>query len=212
MVFEHVTTREAADYVREADAPDGTLGATITPQHLLYNRNAIFTGGLRPHWYCLPVLKRETHRQALVAAATSGSPRFFLGTDSAPHARAPQGARQRLRRLLHRAARARAVCRPPSTRPARSTSSRRFASRNGPAFYRLPVNKATVTLQRQPWTIPAALPFGDGEIVPLARRRNPAVAGGVSAKPLFGTAWKPPVPRPLLTGLPRYLHAGFVIN
>ena len=124
VVFEHITTREAADYVREAAAPDGTLGATITPQHLLYNRNAIFTGGLRPHWYCLPVLKRETHRQALVDAA---------------------GAIGRLEG---------------------------FASRHGPAFYRLPVNQATVTLVREEWTIPASLPFGDGEIVPLAGGDN----------------------------------------
>ena len=83
-MFEHITTKEGAEYVRDAEGP---IAATITPQHLLYNRNAIFQGGVRPHWYCLPILKRETHRQALVAAATSGSPRFFLGTDSAPHAR-----------------------------------------------------------------------------------------------------------------------------
>jgi dihydroorotase len=84
VVFEHITTKEAAQYVAEADAH---TAATITAHHLLYNRNAIFTGGMRPHYYCLPVLKREVHRQALVAAATSGSPSFFLGTDSAPHAR-----------------------------------------------------------------------------------------------------------------------------
>ncbi len=84
VVFEHITTKDAAEYVREASGP---VGATITAHHLLYNRNAIFTGGIRPHYYCLPVLKRETHREALVAAAVSGSPRFFLGTDSAPHAR-----------------------------------------------------------------------------------------------------------------------------
>ena len=167
VVFEHITTREAADYVREAAAPDGTLGATITPQHLLYNRNAIFTGGLRPHWYCLPVLKRETHRQALVDAATSGNPRFFLGTDSAPHAR-----------VLKEHASACAGC---YTAPhalalyaaafdAAGALDRleAFASLNGPAFYRLPVNPGRVTLRRQAWTVPAALPFGAGEIVPLA--------------------------------------------
>ena len=82
IVFEHITTKEAADYVTEATGP---IAATITPQHLLYSRNALFQGGIRPHWYCLPVLKRETHRQALLKAATSGSPKFFLGTDSAPH-------------------------------------------------------------------------------------------------------------------------------
>ncbi len=167
VVLEHITTREAADYVREADAPGGTLGATITAQHLLYNRNAIFTGGLRPHWYCLPVLKRETHRQALVAAATGGNPRFFLGTDSAPHAR-----------MLKEHASACAGC---YTAPhalalyaaafdAAGALDRleAFASRNGPAFYRLPVNEGTITLSRESWTIPATLPFGDGEIVPLA--------------------------------------------
>ncbi len=167
VVFEHITTREAADYVREADASDGTLGATITPQHLLYNRNAIFTGGLRPHWYCLPVLKRETHRQALVAAATSGNSRFFLGTDSAPHAR-----------ILKEHASACAGCYTAPHALALYAAAfdaagaldklQAFASRNGPAFYRLPVNHGTITLRRQPWTIPAALPFGEGEIVPLA--------------------------------------------
>jgi dihydroorotase len=84
VVFEHITTKQAAQYVAQAT---GQVGATITPQHLLYNRNAIFKGGVRPHWYCLPILKREEHRLALVAAATSGNPRFFLGTDSAPHAK-----------------------------------------------------------------------------------------------------------------------------
>lgn len=86
VVFEHITTKDAADYVRDADAASGRIGATITAHHLLYNRNAMFFGGIRPHYYCLPVLKRETHRIALVEAATSGNPRFFLGTDSAPHA------------------------------------------------------------------------------------------------------------------------------
>ena len=167
VVFEHITTREAAEYVRDATAPDGQLGATITPQHLLYNRNAIFTGGLRPHWYCLPVLKREIHRQALVAAATSGSPRFFLGTDSAPHAR-----------VLKEHASACAGCySAPHALALYATAFdaagaldelEGFASRHGPAFYRLPVNRQTVTLVREPFPIPATLPFGDGEIVPLA--------------------------------------------
>jgi dihydroorotase len=167
VVFEHITTREAAEYVRDAAAPEGHLAATITPQHLLYNRNAIFTGGLRPHWYCLPVLKRETHRQALVAAATSGSPRYFLGTDSAPHAR-----------VLKEHASACAGCySAPHALPLYATAFdaagaldklEGFASRHGPAFYRLPVNRQTVTLVRQSFPIPASLPFGDGEIVPLA--------------------------------------------
>ena len=167
IVFEHITTRDAAHYVRDAGGEAGTLGATITAQHLLYNRNAIFTGGLRPHWYCLPVLKRERHRAALVEVATSGDPRFFLGTDSAPHAR-----------LLKEHAAGCAGC---YTAPhalelyatlfeAMGALDRfeAFASRNGPAFYRLPVNPGQVTLRRESWTIPETLPFGDTDIVPLA--------------------------------------------
>jgi dihydroorotase len=167
VVLEHLTTREGAEYVRDAAAADGTLGATITPQHLLYNRNAIFTGGLRPHYYCLPVLKREVHRQALVAAATSGNPRFFLGTDSAPHARALKE---------HAAACAGCYTAPHALElyaaafEAAGALDRleAFASRHGPAFYRLPVNAGTVTLERRPWQVPDALPFGEAAIVPLA--------------------------------------------
>lgn len=167
VVLEHITTRHAADYVRDAGAPDGTLAATITAQHLLYNRNAIFLGGLRPHWYCLPVLKRETHRQALLTAATSGGPRFFLGTDSAPHPRA----------LKEHASGCAGCYTAPHALALYATAFaaadaldklETFASLNGPAFYRLPVNQGTVTLERRPWTIPRTLPFGDGEIVPLA--------------------------------------------
>ena len=171
VVFEHITTRDAAHYVRDAsgraDGGAGTLGATITAQHLLYNRNVIFTGGLRPHWYCLPVLKREQHRAALVEAATSGDARFFLGTDSAPHAR-----------LLKEHAAGCAGC---YTAPhalelyatvfeamAALDRLEAFSSRNGPAFYRLPVNAGRIVLQRAPWTVPESLPFGDGTIVPLA--------------------------------------------
>lgn len=99
IVFEHITTKEAAQYV---DASDRFMGATITPQHLLYNRNAIFTGGIRPHYYCLPVLKREEHRLALVKAATSGNAKFFRHADSAPHAAHFERARHRLRWLLYR--------------------------------------------------------------------------------------------------------------
>jgi dihydroorotase len=167
VVFEHITTREAADYVRDAAAADGTLGATITPQHLLFNRNAIFTGGLRPHWYCLPVLKRETHRQALVAAATSGSPRFFLGTDSAPHARSLKEHGSACAGC-YTAPHALALYATAFDAVGALDKLEAFASRNGPAFYRLPVNQDSVTLQRRPWTIPATLPFGGGEIVPLA--------------------------------------------
>jgi dihydroorotase len=164
VVFEHITTRDAADYVREAH---GDIGATITAHHLLYNRNAIFHGGVRPHWYCLPVLKRERHREALVAAATSGNPRFFLGTDSAPHARQDKesdcgcaGCYTALHAMELYA-----------TAFERADALHRlegFASEFGADFYRLPRNSGTITLERQPLRIPALLPFAGHELVPLA--------------------------------------------
>jgi len=163
IVMEHITTRDAAQYVAEAGA---RTAATITAHHLLYNRNAIFSGGLRPHWYCLPVLKREVHRLALVAAATSGSDRFFLGTDSAPHAAA-----------LKEHAFGCAGC---YTAPAALElyaeafeaagaldKLEGFASRHGPAFYGLPPNAESVTLERRPWTVPEVLPFGETVVKPL---------------------------------------------
>ena len=163
IVMEHITTREAAQYVAEA----GPLtAATITAHHLLYNRNAIFLGGIRPHYYCLPVLKREVHRRALIAAATSGSERFFLGTDSAPHAA-----------HLKEHATGCAGCYTAPTAlelyaeafEAAGALDRleAFASFNGPAFYRLPRNRGRVTLRRMTWTPPVAVPFGDGELKPL---------------------------------------------
>ena len=164
VVFEHVTTREAADYVREAEGP---IAATITAHHLLYNRNAIFSGGLRPHWYCLPVLKREVHREALVTAATSGSPRFFLGTDSAPHAR----------QLKEHATACAGCYTAPHAMGLYALAFERaghldrlqgFASEFGPDFYGLPRNRERLTLVREPWEIPERLPLGDDEIVPLA--------------------------------------------
>lgn len=163
IVFEHITTREAAQYV--ADAGRHTA-ATITAHHLLYSRNALFSGGLRPHWYCLPVLKRELHRQALVQAATSGSPKFFLGTDSAPHAAA-----------LKEASVCGAGC---YTAPAALelyaeafeaagalARLEGFASHFGADFYGLPRNRGSVTLRRAPRTLPVSLPFGEAEIKPL---------------------------------------------
>ncbi|GAA4402226.1 dihydroorotase [Quisquiliibacterium transsilvanicum] len=164
IVFEHITTEEAAQYVRDAD--EG-IGATITAHHLLYNRNAIFSGGLRPHWYCLPVLKRERHRLALLQAATGGNPRFFLGTDSAPHA-------QRLKE--HAAGCAGCYTAPHALELYAAAFElagaldrlEGFASLHGPAFYRLPVNRGSVTLRREPWTIPESLPFPGDAIVPLA--------------------------------------------
>jgi dihydroorotase len=163
VVFEHITTREAALYVAQSDTH---TAATITAHHLLYNRNAIFTGGLRPHYYCLPVLKREVHRLALLAAATSGSAKFFLGTDSAPHAVAMKE---------------QSVCGAGCfTAPAALElyaevfdaagaldKLEAFASFNGPAFYGLAPNTGTVTLKREPWVLAEALPFGDATIKPL---------------------------------------------
>ncbi|PXW93493.1 dihydroorotase [Sphaerotilus hippei] len=163
VVFEHITTREAAEYVASADEH---TAATITAHHLLYNRNAIFTGGLRPHYYCLPVLKRELHREALVKAATSDSRRFFLGTDSAPHAAhlkehaaACAGCYTALSALeLYALAFEQAGA---------LERLEAFASFNGPDFYRLPRNTGTVTLKREAWTLPETLPFGEALIKPL---------------------------------------------
>jgi len=163
VVFEHITTKEAAQYVAGADE---RTAATITAHHLLYNRNALFIGGMRPHYYCLPVLKREVHRQALVAAATSGSTKFFLGTDSAPHAAA-----------LKEQSVCGAGC---FTAPAalelyaeafEAVSAlhqlEAFASLHGPAFYGLPPNTDRVTLKREPWALTETLPFGEAVIKPL---------------------------------------------
>ena len=165
IVFEHITTKEAAHYVREADR---FVGATITPQHLLFNRNAIFTGGIRPHYYCLPVLKREEHRQALVQVATSGSSKFFLGTDSAPHA-------AHLKEHASGCAgcySAHAALELYATAfEAAGTLDKLegFASFHGPDFYGLPRNTSTVTLVKQTWTPHESFAFGEGaELKPLA--------------------------------------------
>ncbi len=164
VVFEHITTRQAVQYVAQAG---DTLGATITAHHLLYNRNAIFAGGLRPHWYCLPVLKREEHRRALLEAATGGNPRFFLGTDSAPHAA----------RLKEHAAACAGCYTAPHAIELYATAFEQagaldrleaFASFNGPDFYGLPRNRTRIALRRESWTIPESLPFGADRIVPLA--------------------------------------------
>lgn len=163
IVFEHITTREAAQFVREADR---FVGATITPQHLLYNRNAIFMGGVRPHYYCLPILKREEHRLALVEAATSGSDRFFLGTDSAPHAA----------HLKEHASGCAGCYTAPVALELYAEAFEAagaldkleaFASFHGPDYYGLPRNTTQVTLRREAWVVPEALPFGETEIKPL---------------------------------------------
>ena len=163
IVMEHITTREAAQYVAGAGP---RTAATITAHHLLYNRNAIFAGGLRPHWYCLPVLKREVHRLALVAAATSGSDRFFLGTDSAPHAAALKehacGCAG-----CYTAPAALALYAEAFERAGALDKLEGFASRHGPAFYGLAPNAERVTLERRAWTLPETLPFGDTVVKPL---------------------------------------------
>ncbi len=163
VVFEHITTKDAADYVREAEGP---IGATITAHHLLYNRNAIFIGGIRPHYYCLPVLKRETHRQALVAAAVSGNPRFFLGTDSAPHAR---GLKEHACGCAgcYTALHAMELYAEAFDAAGALDKLEGFASFHGPDFYGLPRNTGTLTLRREPWQLPEALPYGETELVPL---------------------------------------------
>lgn len=164
VVFEHITTRDAADYVRQAEGP---IAATITAHHLLYNRNAIFTGGIRPHYYCLPVLKRETHRQALVSAATSGSPRFFLGTDSAPH---PRGLKEHACGCAgcYTALHAIELYAEAFDAAGALDKLEGFASFHGPDFYGLPRNTDKITLVRESWTLPAELPLGDGAtVVPL---------------------------------------------
>jgi dihydroorotase len=164
VVFEHVTTRRAAEFVRGARAG---VAATITPQHLLHNRNALFAGGLRPHFYCLPVLKTELDRQALVAAATSGNPRFFLGTDSAPHARhlkehacgcaGMYSAHAGIELYAEAFAAAGALAR-----------LNGFAHAFGADFYGLPRNAGTITLRRVPQAVPATFRFNDGEeLVPM---------------------------------------------
>jgi dihydroorotase len=163
VVFEHITTKDAAQYVSEAD---GMVGATITAHHLLYNRNEIFKGGIRPHYYCLPVLKREEHRQALVKAATSGNPKFFLGTDSAPH---PKGLKEHACGCAgcYTALHAMELYAEAFDHADALDKLEAFASFNGPAFYGLPRNAATITLQRQEWSVPNELAFGEATLVPL---------------------------------------------
>ncbi len=164
VVFEHITTQQAAEFV--AQAPDN-VAATITAHHLLFNRNKMLVGGIRPHYYCLPILKREQHRQALLNAATSGSHKFFLGTDSAPHS---QGAKE-----------SSCGCAGAYTAPAAielyATAFEErdaldkleaFASLNGPRFYGLAPNEDTITLERREWTLPESFPYAQGAvIVPL---------------------------------------------
>ncbi|AOK46027.1 MULTISPECIES: dihydroorotase [Burkholderia] len=166
VVFEHITTKDAADYVRDADAAPGQIGATITAHHLLYNRNAMFVGGIRPHYYCLPVLKRETHRVALVAAATSGNPRFFLGTDSAPHAK---GAKEAACGCAgcYTALHALELYAEAFDQAGALDKLEGFASFFGADFYGLPRSADTVTLHRETWELPLEIDAGGSPVVPL---------------------------------------------
>lgn len=163
VVFEHITTATAVEFVRTARPG---VAATITPQHLLMNRNALFEGGLRPHHYCLPVLKREHDRAALLAAATGDDPRFFLGTDSAPHARhtkeAPCGCAGIF--SAHAAVELYAEAFEEAGRLARLEA---FASERGADFYGLPRNEGSITLEREPWIVPERYAFGTDELVPM---------------------------------------------
>ena len=163
IVLEHISTREAAAFVESASA---NVAATITPQHLLWSRNALLVGGIRPHYYCLPILKRETHRQAMVQAATSGLPKFFLGTDSAPHAQHTKenacgcagcySAHAAIELYAEAFDDAKALDRLEG-----------FASRFGADFYGLPQHTDTITLVRETWTVPASYPYGGDALVPL---------------------------------------------
>jgi dihydroorotase len=163
IVMEHITTKEAAHYVRDAGP---NTAATITAHHLLYNRNALFTGGICPHYYCLPVLKRETHRLALVQAATSGDPHFFLGTDSAPHAThlKEHAAGCAGCYTAYSAMEMYAEVFDASNALGRLEA---FASFHGPDFYRLPRNTSRVTMTRTAWQMPMSFEFGNASLTPL---------------------------------------------
>lgn len=163
VVMEHITTQDAADYVESANQ---NLAATITPQHLMFNRNHMLVGGIRPHLYCLPILKRNTHQQALRKVVASGNPRFFLGTDTAPH----------LSHLKESSCGCAGVFNAPTSLPAYATVFEEldalqhfeaFCSENGPRFYGLPLNQDTITLVREPWTVAETIEMGSHHLVPF---------------------------------------------
>jgi dihydroorotase len=163
IVLEHVTTRQGVEFVTRAS---GRIAGTLTAHHLLLNRNALFAGGLRPHHYCLPVLKREQHRQALLAAATSGNPKFFLGTDSAPHAR---GAKESACGCagLYTAHAAIELYAEAFEAAGALDKLEGFASLYGPDFYELPLNQDTIVLEKAPWDVPASYPLGGECVIPM---------------------------------------------
>jgi len=162
VVVEHITTARAVEFVRGAR---GGVAATITPQHLLHNRNALFSGGIRPHYYCLPILKRERDRLALLDAATSGNPRFFLGTDSAPHERATKENACGCAGMFtaHAAIELYAEA---FEQVGRLDRLEGFASHHGADFYGLPRHREVITLIKEPWLSPVSYAFGDGMLVP----------------------------------------------
>jgi dihydroorotase len=163
LVFEHITTRQAVEFVLGARAG---IAATVTPQHLLLNRNALFAGGVRPHHYCLPVLKGERHRVALLEAVSSGTPRIFLGTDSAPHARHTKEAACGCAGIFSAHAALELYAQAFEAAGALDKLEA-FAAFHGADFYGLPRNRQSVTLIKEPWEVPAHYPFGDDVLVPL---------------------------------------------
>jgi dihydroorotase len=170
MVLEHITTRDAVDFVSAGPA---NLAATITAHHLLLNRNALFEGGINPHHYCLPILKRETHRAALLQAATSGNPHFFLGTDSAPH---PRHAKESACGCagIYTAHAAIELYAEAFELAGKLDRLEAFASFHGPDFYRLPRNRERVVLEKRAWTVPADFALGEASCVPMRAGRNVA--------------------------------------
>jgi dihydroorotase len=163
VVFEHITTREAVEFVRDAS---DNVAATITAHHLLLNRNALFGGGINPHHYCLPILKRESHREKLVEAATSGNPKFFLGTDSAPHSRSVKETACGCAGIYtaHAAIELYAEV---FEQAGALDMLEGFASFNGAAFYGLPRNEESITLMKEKWDVPAQLEFAGDVLIPL---------------------------------------------
>ncbi len=163
IVLEHITTSDAVTFIERG--PD-TLAATITAHHLLFNRNHMLAGGIRPHYYCLPILKRSTHQEALIRAATSGSPKFFIGTDSAPHA---TGAKETSCGCAgcYTAFAALELYATAFASAGKLDALEGFASLHGPRFYGLPLNEETVTLRNEPWKVPHAMAFGDSSLTPL---------------------------------------------
>lgn len=168
IVFEHITTSYAVDFVQQASA---NIAATITPHHLHYNRNAMFKGGIRPHYYCLPILKHEQHRQSLIKAATSGNPKFFLGTDSAPHSIANKETSCGCAGIYN-APVAIELYTDVFEQAGALDKLEGFASIHGPGFYQLPVNDKTITLEKTSWTVPKLKQFGKESIAPLCREEQ----------------------------------------